>query len=61
MNNKWFALGGDGEIYYLGYCEDFNHADERADELLREANGAVWLFDENTAREMVEALNENLD
>ena len=51
---KWFMLGGDGEMYPLGECVDFNEADEKADD-------AVWIFDAITAQEWVETLTEYLD
>ena len=56
-SNVWFALADDGEVYCLCDCGDFDAAEESADDL---GINAIWIIDEQGARQWQERLNANL-
>lgn len=56
-SNIWFALGDDGLMYCLGDCGDFECAEEISVDL---GVNAVWIADEQTARQWLFRLQDNL-
>lgn len=54
---KWFALTGLGDIVYLGEHDNFEDADTHASEVYE---SVVWVADEETAREWLAVLKEEL-
>ena len=54
---KWFYLGEDGNIHYLGVFEIIDDADEY---MTYHGIFAVWLFSEVTAKEWNKQLTEYL-
>lgn len=59
---KWFALANDGLIYNLCDCGDFEAAEESAEDLFSfdEPLGAVWIIDEDGARQWMDILQYHL-
>lgn len=51
----WFALDNDGTLYNLGDHGDYDAAMDTADSL---GLDAVWLFDEQDARNLVDYIND---
>lgn len=49
MNERWFALGLDGKLYDAGSHPDFDSAERWCVEHM---NTAIWIFDEEQAKEM---------
>lgn len=52
---RYFALGGDGLLYYLDGCENFESAGQKAEELKIDA---VWLADEEMAKQWKSVINK---
>lgn len=57
MSNVWFALADDGLMYCLCDCGDFEAAEESAADI---GINAVWIADEETARQWQARLSANL-
>lgn len=57
MSNIWFALADDGLMYCLCDCVDFDAAEESAADI---GINAVWIADEETARQWHARLAQNL-
>lgn len=47
---KWFSLGSDGRMHFVGNHADWETADEACEKALPEDTDSIWLFDEMTAR-----------
>lgn len=57
--SPWFALdAGAGLVYSLGDCEDFEAAEQVAEE---KGIQAVWIADADTARQWMRCIQERLD
>lgn len=49
MNERWFALGLDGNMYDCGSHPDFDSAE---DWCVKHINTAIWIFNEKAAGDM---------
>lgn len=54
---KWFYIGEDGNIHYLGIFSDIEEAD---DKITKNHIVAIWIFSEVTAKEWEKQLTEYL-
>lgn len=52
---KWYCLGNDGKIRYIGEFYSFDEADDAIDDT------AIWLFTEGTARQWLADLKAMLE
>ena len=51
---KWYALGADGNLYYLGECDDFDAAEKVAENKLE--CDVLWFVDKHSARQWSDTL-----